>query len=200
MITLDNCSFIGIGVHRKCFRHPNKDNLCIKVLVSNNTKECVCEKKYYRHLERRVISWAMIPRYFGEIETNLGIGSIFELIIDHDGTVSKTLDDYLSSEETTKEYCFDLINSLYLLRRYLLQCRIITMNLNPRNIACQKSKSGIVLYVVDNLGNTEFIPISSWSNYLARIKIERKWRHINLRREFFFPFNQIVNSPNGKMA
>jgi PhoP regulatory network protein YrbL len=94
-----------------------------------------------------------------------------------DGTVSKNLDYYLSSNEKTEAHYDGLSNSLYLLKDYLLQQRIITMTLKPKNISCQKNNSGIYrLFVVDNIGNSDFIPICNYSKYFAKKKISRKWQ------------------------
>ncbi len=177
MITIDQSGFIGKGFHRECYRHPENKNRCIKVIWAGHPKESQREKRYYRHLETRGISWDMIPRYYGDIQTNLGPGSVFDLIVDHDFVVSKSLEYYLSSEEKTKTYYDSLSNSLYLLKDYLFQNLIITQNLALSNILCRKTEFGISrLFIVDNIGNTDFIPICTYNNYFAVRKISRKWQ------------------------
>jgi hypothetical protein len=177
LITIDKSGFIGKGFLRECYRHPENKHLCVKVIWAGQAKESQREKRYYRHLEKRGISWDMIPRYYGDIETNLGPGSVFDLIVDHDFAVSKSLEYYLSSEEKTKTYYDSLSNSLYLLKDYLFQNLIITRDLEPSNILCRKTKFGISrLFIVDNIGNTDFIPICTYSNYFALTKISRKWQ------------------------
>lgn len=168
MINVDKSILIGRGRHRECYRHPENENLCIKVDVFGNGQESQREKKYYRHLEKRKISWDMIPMFHGTIETNMGIGSVFDLVLDHDFTVSRTLRYYLSSNKKTEKYYTGLSNSLYLLKDYLLQQRIITMTLKPKNILCKKMKPGSFrLFVVDNIGNSDFIAICNYSRFLA---------------------------------
>jgi hypothetical protein len=177
MINLDKSSFVGKGLHRECYRHPENKNLCIKVVVSGNADESQREKRYCRHLEKRGISWDMIPKFYGDIETNLGLGSVFDLVLDHDGEVSKTLEYYLSSNKKTEEHYDGLSNSLFLLKDYLLQQQIITMTLKPKNISCKKMKSGSFrLFVIDNIGNSDFIQICSYSKYFAKKKMLRKWK------------------------
>lgn len=176
MININKFSLVGTGLHRECHRHPENKNLCIKVIVKGNAKESQREKKYYRHLEKRGINWDMIPMYYGDIETNLGLGSVFDLILDPDGAVSKTLEFYLSSNDKTETYYDDLSNSLYLLKEYLFQQRIMTMTIKPKNILCQKNDTDIIrLFLVDGIGSSDFIPVCNYSSYLAKKKISRKW-------------------------
>lgn len=194
MIHVEKDSLVGKGLHRECYRHPEKKNLCIKVVVAGDGKESQREKKYYRHLEMRGVSWDMIPKYYGDIETNLGMGSVFDLIVDQDGAVSKTLEYYLSSSEKTNAYCDGLSHSLYLLKDYLFQHRIITMRLKPKNISCQNNGSGMFrLFVVDNIGNSDFIPICNYSKYMARKKITRKWKDFEHRMLDTYKHNKALH-------
>jgi hypothetical protein len=188
MININREDFIGKGSHKECYKHPEDNNLCIKISFPDHYKEIQREKDYYKHLEKRRISWEMIPRYYGDIETNLGVGSVYDLIMDHDNTASKSLEYYLSSKEKTEKYYDDLLNALYLLKEYLLKNKIITMNLDPSNILCQINESGISkLVLVDNVCNTEFIPVSNYSNYFATLKISRKWKRFE--RSLLYKYN-----------
>lgn len=121
----------------------------------------------------------MIPRFYGEVETNLGIGSVFDLILDPDGTPSQTLGYYLSTDQQRELYIDSLSNSLHSLKEYLLRQRIITMTLKPKNILCQKRPSlRFRLFLVDNMGNSDFISICNYSRYFAEKKIRRKWKRL----------------------
>lgn len=196
MINFDKYSMVGKGHHRECYRHPENQNLCIKVVVDGNidARQVQREIKYYRHLERRGVSWDMIPKYYGDVITNLGIGSVFDLILDQDGAVSKTLGYYIASNEVTEANYDGLSNSLYLLKDYLLKERIITMTLAHRNIVCQRNKSGIFrLFVVDNIGNSDFIPISTYINCLAKKKIYRRWKRFEDRMLDTYAHNKALH-------
>lgn len=164
-------------MHRECYKHPENPSLCIKLIVKDSPVEIKREKQYYRHLQKRGISWDMIPRYYGDVETNLGPGSVFDLIADHDLAVSKSLEYYLSSVEQTEKYFRSLSESLKLLKNYLLDNNIVTMNIKPYNVLCRKNASGIFrLFLIDNIYNSEFIPVSNYVNFFAKLKISRKWR------------------------
>ena len=172
---LDDSNLIGVGLHRKCYVHPYDENLCIKVGYNSNPKEDKREISYYNSLKRRAISWAMLPQYYGKEETNLGEGTVFDLIRDEDGNVSKTLEYYLDEgREDVKRS--DLKTAIDELKEYLLSELILTMTIKPKNIVYKKNNDGSgKLIIVDNIGTSEFIPICKFSSTLAKKKILRKW-------------------------
>jgi len=196
LITIDNHNFVGKGSHREVYRHPENQNLCIKIIVdgSSHSRPNRREISYHRHLERRGIAWDMIPKYHGDITTNLGIGSVFDLVSDHDGAVSKTLGYYLSSNDVTEAHYDGLSRSLFLLKDYLLRYRIITKTLEHRNIVCQRNKSGIFrLSVIDSVVNLDFIPICNYIRFLAEKKIHRRWKRFERNLLGLFPHNKALD-------
>lgn len=177
MINIDSSSIIGKGLHRECYVHPKNKNLCVKVVVAGDSKEIQREKKYYSLLERRDISWEMLAKFYGFVETNLGQGAIFDLIRDHDDEISKSLAYYLASSERTESHYLGLSRSISLLKEYLYQQKVITMTLKPKNILFKKiGHEDGRLVIVDGIGNSDLIPVCNYSTYLARKKILRKWR------------------------
>ncbi len=194
MINLDKADMFAKGHHRECYIHPENNNLCIKITVDKNlnARQTQREKKYYRYLEKRNISWDMIPRYYGDIMTNRGVGSVFDLISDHDGSVSKTLSYYISSNKVTEENYSSIENLLCLLKGYLIEQRIIT-SMGHRNIVCQRNKSEISrLFIVDNIGNPDFIPLCNHNNFLAKKKIYRRWKRFEDDILNDYPHNEAL--------
>ncbi len=177
MLTLASSSLIGRGLRRECYFHPEDENKCIKIVVAGDHKETVREQSYYRLLEKRNISWKMLARFYGNIETNRGKGAVFELIRDHNGEVSKTLEQYFSANNETDLNYQDLSRALPLLKQYLLKWKIVTMSLKPQNIVYQKiHPTQGKLVVIDNIGNSDFIPICNYLDSFATRKIRRKWQ------------------------
>ncbi len=119
----------------------------------------------------------MLPKYYGDIETNLGAGSIFYLIQNYNGDISKSLKYYLYSNEELEKHRYSISIAMLSLKKYLLEQHVITRNLLPENIVCQKvNQNDFRLFVIDNIGNSDFIPICTYSKFFARMKIKRKWR------------------------
>jgi hypothetical protein len=118
----------------------------------------------------------MLARFYGNVETNRGQGAVFELIRDHNGEVSKTLEHYISADIAADIDYQDLSRALPVLKQYLLDWKIVTMSFKPQNIVYKKiNKSEVALVVIDNIGNSDFIPICNYVDFMAIRKIRRKW-------------------------
>jgi len=167
---------IGKGLHRECFTHPDSDPLCIKVVTNGNQQETEREQHYYQLLEKRDISWDMLPKFHGNLDTNMGDGAVFDLIRDHDQNTSKTLEFYLNDVQRFDEIADEILAALQNLKNYLIRENIITMSIKPKNLLYQKW-AGLQgrIYIVDNIGNSDLFPISSYSRYFGQKKINRKW-------------------------
>lgn len=167
---LEEKHLIGEGFHRRCFIHPTDDNLCVKVGKIDLTKEMAREYDYYKRLNKKQISWDCLSQYYGVIQTNIGVGYIYQLIKDDNNQPSKTLEHYLQNDMP-----IGATNALKQLENYLLTQVVITTSLKPRNIVLQKYNNHVKnAVIVDDIGNTEFIPLSNVSNVFARLKIRRK--------------------------
>jgi hypothetical protein len=194
MVYIENSGLIGTGHHRECYRHPENKNLCIKIVVSGNDKEQKREIKYYKRLKKKGNTWDVIPRYYGDIETNMGPGSVFYLVLDQDGAPSKPLKHYLSSSKWTEANYSRLSNALDVLKDDLLQQQIITMTLKPKNILCKEMASGSLrLCIIDNIGNSVLFPICNVSRYFAKKKILRKWGRFEDRLLIKYKHNNALH-------
>ncbi len=181
MIQLDTSRFVGKGLHRECYIHPDNKQLCIKVVVAGNLSESKREQKYYKLLQKRDICWDVLPRFHGLIDTNKGSGAVFDLIRDFDGEVSKTLEHYLSSKRLDNSENAGIKEAISIFKHELHRQAIITMTLSPKNIMYKKmTPNSGRLIVIDNIGNSDFIPICNYINYLAKKKIARKLRRFHL--------------------
>lgn len=177
MLDLDAAVLVGKGLHRECYEYPGDSTRCVKIVVAGNSDENRREASYYRRLARRHISWDMLSIFHGLEPTNMGEGAVFDLIRDYDGMVSHTLEHYLRSQALSIDYEAVLAGALADLKVYLLRYRVVTMTLKSKNILFQRiSQDSGKLVIIDNVGNSDFIPLSNYIGWLARRKILRKWR------------------------
>ena len=176
MIELKPEAMIGKGLHRECYVHPEDPSRCIKVVVLRGEEETRREQAYYKFLQKRQITWEMLPQFYGVEATSMGSGAIFDLVRDADGEVGKTFEHYFESSELTEQNLEGLLASLQALKAYLFRQNIITMSIKPKNIIYQRQddQNGIAV-VIDNIGNSDAIPISSYCRYFGKIKMTRKW-------------------------
>ena len=178
LIQLTEKDYISKGLHRKCYHHPDDQNKCIKVNYNDGAEEETNrEIAYYKHLIKRKISWDVLANYYGPVTTNFGQGHVFELIRDYDGKIATPLEKYLYDEQLTQQYYSALVISLKALKTALLKDRIITMTIKSKNILFQHlSSEKNRLIIIDNIGNSTFIPIANYVGFFAKAKIERTWQ------------------------
>ncbi len=173
MLRIDTEAVIGLGSHRICYQHPKDENLCIKIEYVPNTKASIREKKYYALLNKRDYTWDLVPKYYGSEPTNLGIGEVFDLVKDYDGKVSKTLSHYLKRPQIAGSRLF--IQGFFEFKSRLFADALITNKLHPNNIVVRNDRGGFTFLIIDDLGNSEFLPVSNFVNYFASRKVSRKW-------------------------
>lgn len=178
MITIDKSLCIGKGSERYCYRHPDDQDICIKVAykAARNDKQNIKEYQYYRKRLKRVSSWAHIPRCHGWVATDLGPGLAFDFISDIHGKPCRSLHEILVSHSLSLD---QLAGPLEELRSYLLDNRIIVCDLRSKNILCRTEGHQTRLYLVDGLGNGDFLKIADHVPALARAKIERHWQRFS---------------------
>ena len=181
---------MGKGEGRECYIHPHDDKLCIKIF---NDKETHNEQIYYKHLKNRGVSQAMLAKSYGSVKTNFGLGGVFDLIRDYNGSISKSLSYYISSEQKITSHFASLLKALLELKRYLLKERIIVRDLKADNVVYKKNTySTGQLMLIDGIGNADFIPIANYLHFLAKKKILRKWQKFSTRLLANYPDNKIL--------
>lgn len=165
---------IAQGRERTCFLHPEDPAKIIKVSIGTETTQSTREIKFFEDLEKFGLSnYRHLPRYHGTIETNLGHGLVVDLICDHDGSISKSLEWHIDNGISIAE----AEKYLEELRRYLLDNLIIfNHDLCCANLLLQKiSADSAHLVIIDGLGDVVSIP---WLNRFpshVRSKISRRW-------------------------
>lgn len=177
ILKLDGSLFYGKGSHKKCFIHPENTNLCIKVAYNRGgQKDLLREINYISVLRRRNKNYTLLPQYYGEVETNLGKGYVFEIIKDYDGNKCKTLEDFIISDKLFSENFNLIITLLKKLKTELYDNEIITMVLFPENIIFQRTaENNYRVRIINDMGSSVLIPLEYYFTYFARTKILRRW-------------------------
>ena len=173
----ENC-LIGVGSERKCYLHPENEKKCVKVTYKfgRRTKvRCEREIKYSFKYSMLPQHFKSIPRYFGKVDTNLGEGHVFELVLDFDGQISTKLSDFIQmnqpGDSLTKKIC-----ELY---RTFLESRVLVSDFHPGNLVLQKSSADdYQLVMIDGFGNSDFIKICDYSRFFLKKKLVRKFKRI----------------------
>jgi len=182
MLQLDDSLTVGKGANRTVYVHPSDENKCIKISNSESSRTQALESAYYKALESTAISWAHISRFYGEIETNLGEGYVYELVRDFNQTISLPLSNYLSSVPATNIKIEIILESLAELKNYLIKNKIIVRNLRPYNIVFKRMNSNFGrMVIIDNIGHhNNCFHLSDHVSFLARKDIHKKWNKFEL--------------------
>jgi len=174
MIQINETEYIGEGAFQKCYIHPDNENICLKIKINRHKDPRVeREIKYYKKIQNKN-KLPFIAKYYGEINTNLGEASVYELIKDEvTNKVSLTLCDYLRMDNSPfSDELF--ISELERLKRSLIKHKVIVRDLMGKNICCKILKDNTIeLIIIDGVGHRDFIPFVEWFRFFAKRKIEK---------------------------
>jgi PhoP regulatory network protein YrbL len=187
MIQLSQKDYIGEGEIRVCYEHPQDESLCIKVPRPEITRKYTFKEiLYFKKLAKRNKSRYAYPFYsdfYEEVETNLGLGQVFDLVRDEtNGAISKTLEYYLTKSNVISEE--KLEQALGILKQQMTKHKVFTRDLRARNICCKLKKDDTIeLVIIDGIGHRDFFPLADWFHYFSKKKVGRtftKWYFDNI--------------------
>ncbi len=204
LITLDKSLYIGEGLERICYEHPSNPNLCIKVVQPTaKIKHVYNEIKYYqkiRNKNKAKFEYPFYASYHGEVETNFGIGFIYDLIKDETTQqTSLTLRHYIENSTTISDQ--EIISGLKKLKSEMIKHKVFAGDLRARNICCKILKNKkIEFIIVDGIGHRDFFPIADWLSYFAKKKVERRFfkaklHSLNEQRSLIKSLRDIGETP-----
>ena len=200
MIKLDGILPFAEGGNRMCFVHPDNPHRCLKVIHPGILTKIKRGKPWYKQLrssesfddnlrEQKAYNqkalksdnpkiWNHLARWYGMVETNIGIASETELIRNN-GKIAETLEEYLFRDGLTIEIK-DSIKEFHIwLREHL----VLTKNLIPHNLVLASQDEKLKIKIIDGLGSQAFFPLSSYSHIFAKKYVNRRielmWSRIN---------------------
>lgn len=207
MLALQGSEPLFVGGTRFCFIHPQHPDRCVKVLRPDRTGEArkaviknwkrvlpprffddqLKEIKAYKELQRQNNPevWRYVPEYFGTVDTDMGIGIVTRLFRNDDGSWPQNLEQQLPQgldaalEQGIEHFVQGVANE-----------HIVTRDLLPHNIIAVKRGEGYQILIVDGIGNSELIPISTWSRFFSGQKIARKIKKFRYRVSILLPKGQ----------
>ncbi|MDR1941050.1 MAG: hypothetical protein LBQ47_01835 [Endomicrobium sp.] len=180
LITIDENLFLGQGVQRKCYLHPQNHGLCVKILNSPQSKSQIrrikSEIDYFKLLIKKNMFFDFIARYFGAADTNLGRGHVFETVRNYNGQISKSLDKILEDETFLSKNYNKIFTALIEFKNKLYDNAVVFRNTSAQNILLKELSGGAVKFVlIDDLGTVNFIAFEYYFKFLAKIRFKRYW-------------------------
>ena len=194
--------FIGRGYSRKCYIHPENDNLCVKIALKNNKNNKFVEREMLREIGVYMRIKNLLPGHIAKIYKNLirintkgggGYGIICELIRDFDGKISQNINEYINSGNSAN----DFENSLNWIMKRLIFRDMFFFDFNRGNFVIRKNSNGskTVIFVdiksLNRTGYSGFLHLERIFSPLARIIMFRRMRRMYKELDLKFPFRTL---------
>lgn len=189
MIELEESELLGEGRHKKVYQHPSDLGKCIKIMKDAQDTELERELKYHRIMAKRGKHLSMLVEYYGEEETNLGKGYIFEKVVDFDGKPSQELTAIFEDKENTEKLlgctASELLHSF---KDLCFKEMPVVANMDSYNFMIQRlSPTKYTIRVVDNIGTPAHLPLAYYFDFFAKKHIAKYWHRFAVRYNKKYP-------------
>ncbi len=181
MIKIDENLYITKGAERKCYTHPCDNKKLLKIEYNNtiDRNQNKLDDYYYKYLQKKNVSFEHIPKYYGTIRTDKGEASIFEKIMDYNGSPSETFENIIKKQILSKEKEQNLLKEL---KNYLETNNIVFGDVVLSNILCQKiDRNNYKLIIIDGLGARRFgfkLWLHLHSKIFTKFRINKQWKKL----------------------
>ncbi len=190
------------GGNRFCYRHPHREDLCVKI-TRPGRPDAIREKKsglkrlrplaafddnkveFKAYQQSAIVKpridkvylWQHLPKCYGWQRTSLGLGLVTDLYADTKGEPAKTLEHYLQNKGLdgfSKQILWEF-------EAYLLDARILTKNILPHNLVIAGDGR---LKLIDGLGRLGYLPFVEYFGFAREAYVRRRVRKMWLRAEW----------------
>ena len=188
-LQLDDNLLLGEGRHKVVYAHPEDNKKCIKIMKDAADTELLRELKYHKILKKRGKKLSMMVQYYGEVETNLGHGYIFERIMDFDGSPSREVSAIFEDRENTEKVLGCTVQDvLHKFHKLLMEEKVVVSNIDSYNYMLQRtSPSEYTIRVIDNIGTPAHLPLAYYFDFLAGRHIQKYWQRFVKRYSQKYP-------------
>lgn len=203
MLKLNDIAPIAVGGHRTVYPHPDREDLCVKVLHEpwqqinrrlndpfrhlrgrRHFDENRSESHELRRLRRRLgaLMELHFPELHGLVDTDLGEGLVVQRIRDEDGKTSITLKNYIWLYGFD-EACVAALDEFW---AFLFEHKVAVRDPMPHNLVMQRRPGNCLRVVmIDGFGSSDFLPFRRWIPSLAVRKLQSRRNRMErrIRRE-----------------
>jgi hypothetical protein len=209
MLALDSKMEIGRGEDRVVYAHPDDSSKCIKMARKSFGKDYVisglhdriyylsrgCDTRYFDYNYIDVLYaeqlkgrggdelFAHIPRCYGEVETNIGTGVLWQRIQNYDGSDCITLKTLFRSEgmlgENEKEIVRETLNTFF--EWQLNNCIMLREMAYTNTLICEVRPGTYKLYHIDAIGCVDLVPLAEHWRFFCGLRVQSKIRSFKKR-------------------
>ena len=171
--------FIGKGGHQTSYIHPIDKTKCIKIPHTPDDGDVKKEMRYRKICRKKLDNSKIITKYYGFVDTNLGLGYVFERILDLNGQTSKDLKDFLPKDEPSADE-MKIIKELFInFKKDFLYEKIAIVDTDITNFMVQQiAPDKYQMRIVDNIGTPVAIPLVYYFEFAAAWKSRRYWNFL----------------------
>lgn len=108
MLNLNQNLYLSSGEKRDVYFHPEQNDRCIKIEKPAGLRSNAIEAHFFKKYR----ACRALPKFFGMDETSLGKGLVVELVKDFDGSISKSMKDYLAEKQLHKTECLRFVSDV----------------------------------------------------------------------------------------
>ena len=179
ILTIDKDLFIGKGGHQATYIHPIDATKCIKIPHQPDDGDVKKEMRYRRMCAAKLEKSRLVTEFFGTVETNMGLGYVFERVLDYDGKTSLNLRDFLPKTRPEAATLQKIWTVLLNFKSDFLRENIAIVDTDIENFMVQETTPGAYrVRIVDNIGTPVLIPLVYWFEFAAAWKAKRYWNRI----------------------
>lgn len=179
ILTIDKELFIGAGGHQTTYIHPIDARKCIKIPHKPDDGDLKKEMRYRRMCATKLEKSKLVTEFFGTVETNLGLGYVFERVLDYNGETSKDLRKFLPTTKPDIKSLQQIWTILLNFKSDFLHENIAIVDTDIENFMVQEYSPGAYrVRIVDNIGTPVLIPLVYWFEFVAAWKAKRYWNRI----------------------
>ena len=179
VLTINEELFIGSGGHQATYIHPIDATKCIKIPHLPDDKDVRKEMRYRESCAKKLENSRLVTEFFGTVETNLGLGYVFERVLDYDGKTSKNLKDFLPKTKPDAKTLQRIWTVLLNFKSDFLRENIAIVDTDIENFMVQEpAPASFRVRIVDNIGTPVLIPLVYWFEFAAAWKAKRYWNRI----------------------
>ena len=171
--------FIGAGGHQATYIHPTDPSKCIKIPHDPNDGDVKKELRYRRICKNELEHSKLVTKYYGTIETNKGLGYVFERVLDLNGQTSKDLKDFLPTDEPSEDQLKIIQKLLLDFKNDYLREKIAIVDTDITNFMVQEiAQDEYQMRIVDNIDTPVAIPLVYYFDFAATWKSKRYWNFL----------------------
>lgn len=168
---LSESNYIGSGIAKIVYRHPDDPSICIKFPnpKKKRAKHDILREISYLKKHQNHIPW--LCAYLGEIQCDEGIGYMYELARNEDGSLSQSIEyGFRDKKPDTLKL---KIAAMY---DQLIRQHAVVNDMSLSNMYIHEKRNGDYdLVLIDGFGNNNWIKIADYSKIFLISKLNRKF-------------------------